>query len=210
MINQNIINGIFGVLILILFIIVIISKMSNNEYFTTYSNEAIQNLAEVYNSGTLIVDNIQIKNNLSVGGATTLTGTLNTNNISNNGSINSQNINASQNINVSNMKTNSLTVQGLSTLDGLNVTNIDASNITASGNITMNNNNVVTDNMAIGIQAGNGGYLTNDPSGTPLWSQCTPTQPFNWQTMRIVKLTNAATGGSYFNFTTPPQVYNSC
>lgn len=53
------------------------NKMENNERFTT--NEAIQNLASMYNSETITCKNLKVLNNTEMGGALTVGGNTNIN-----------------------------------------------------------------------------------------------------------------------------------
>jgi hypothetical protein len=61
----------------------------NKEYMTTLSNEAVQNIAEIYNNQTMTLDNLTITGNLTVDGLITANGPITANNpITANGPIN--------------------------------------------------------------------------------------------------------------------------
>lgn len=119
-------NVIIGCLLLILIILYIINRNKNGEYFSTAenscsctpnSNEAIQNIAEIYSNKNDVVN----FNNMNV---------INNSNINNLDSNNAQ---------INNIKIkNNLIVDGKTILNNLNVSNIYSNNIDVSGNINTN------------------------------------------------------------------------
>jgi hypothetical protein len=203
MLEQSTINIIFILSIIILFLLHFFDTQcvgidSLNEHLsvgTAASNESLQNIASVYNTGTLIVDNLQVKNSvqigkdLQVGGKSTLGQWTIYNDrigIPSRGDIN---LATDQWVRLYNYGTNDYTGQG-----GFAGQNLWSSNsvraptlsgdVNVSGNITMNGGGVLTDNMAVGIQSSRGGYLV-DKGG---WTSCNPRKQTNWETMRILKL----------------------
>lgn len=78
--NIEKIHIIIFLLIALLFVLYanLYSAISNTENLTNLSNESLQNLASVYNNGTLTVNNIVATGNMSVAGNASVTGNLTT------------------------------------------------------------------------------------------------------------------------------------
>lgn len=76
--NIEKVHIIIFLLIAILFVLYVklYLSVSNAENLTNLSNESLQNLASVYNNGTLTVNNIVATGNMSVAGNATVTGNL--------------------------------------------------------------------------------------------------------------------------------------
>lgn len=198
MLDQSTINILFFVCILMLFALFIFFPCNHtlNEGYSQESLEAIQDIASVYNNGTLTVNNLhvtkQIVNDgdLQVAGNSTL-GQWNIRNdrigIPDRGDMNlapdswirlftfnggdypSNGGYAGKNLWCANgsLSASSVGTNSLSTNSG-----------------TLGGGNLLTDSMAIGIQSSRGGYLA-DGGG---WSTCNPSNAGNWQTMKIIKL----------------------
>lgn len=205
MLDQATINIVLILSIIILFILHFLSGRSVTEHLTSQtdaSNEAIQNIASVYNTGTLVVDNLQVKNGLQVGNNLQVGNTLQVDNsLQVNGKSTlgqwtiyndrigipgrgDMNLAGDQWIRFFDYGTSNYTTNGGYASQNMWCNNSDVSgNMNVKGNIAMSGGNVLTDNMAIGVQSSRGGYLLDNGG----WSGCTPAQQDKWEVMRITK-----------------------
>lgn len=123
---------------LLVLAIIILSIILNNQLYYNYrkedmtaqSNEAIQDIASIYNaSGTLTVPNLRVTGDVSVDGTTTLKninakGNINTyGNINASGTITASNISATQDITVDRSIINKNYTLGTDSQNNFNITN---------------------------------------------------------------------------------------
>lgn len=217
MLEQSTINILLLASVVMLFILYIFfpQRCGVMEGYSQESLEAIQDIASVYNNGTLTVNNLHVTKgfvndgDMQVAGNSTL-GQWSIRNdrigIPNRGDMNlaadswirlftynggdypSNGGYAGQNLWCANgsLSASSIGTGSLST---------NSINIANSG--TMAGGNLVSDNMAIGIQSSRGGYLV-DGGG---WSACNPTKSNNYEAMKIIKLPIGPN---------PTKVFNNC
>lgn len=129
----------YKILIVLLIILIIVYLCNRNRFEHYTSEEALQNIASLYNQGNLVVTDFQSTdtgtfNNLTATGTTTL-GTANITN----GNLTNETVSGTSNINnaiVNNAHVGTMVVSGLSTLDNINVSGLsNLGNINVSGTV---------------------------------------------------------------------------
>lgn len=139
------------ILLFILLVLFIIYNLQKNEHYTTLtpqSNEALLNVASVYNTKQMTLDNLHVTNTLQ----------------SDNTNSNTLNVTTGTNLNKldvsGNTQLNTLNVSDISTLTNLNVSkNINTNTLRANGNTT-NNLGMITFNLSFETNG-----VVTDPSG---------------------------------------------